>query len=397
MKRVLFLTDNFYPELNAPATRTLEHCKVWVKKGYDVTVITGAPNFPKGKVFKGYKNKIFQKEKIEGINVIRVWTYITANEGFLKRVFDYLSFMISSFFVGIFLKTDIIIATSPQFFTAISGRWLGFWKRKKWVMEVRDIWPESIKTVGVMKDGVAIRFFEFLEKRMYKSAHKIIVVTNSIKDYIVKEHSIDSEKIEVIRNGVNKEFFYPTPKKERLLKELGVEKKIIVSYIGTHGMAHALDFILKSIKEVSEDYHFLFIGEGAEKDRLIQLKNELKLRNVTMIGMQPKNKIRDYISISDISLVNLKKSDTFKGAIPSKIFENAAMYKPILLGLEGEAKDIIERYGIGVSFTPENKIAFLKQLDYLSEKKIKKEGFDKFIEDFDRTNLAIKMINFITI
>ena len=277
MKRVLFLTDNFYPELNAPATRTLEHCKVWVKKGYDVTVITGAPNFPKGKVFKGYKNKIFQKEKIEGINVIRVWTYITANEGFLKRVFDYLSFMISSFFVGIFLKTDIIIATSPQFFTAISGRWLAFWKRKKWVMEVRDIWPESIKTVGVMKDGVAIRFFEFLEKRMYKSAHKIIVVTNGIKDYIVKEHSIDSEKIEVIRNGVNKEFFYPTPKKERLLKELGVEKKIIVSYIGTHGMAHALDFILKSIKEVSEDYHFLFIGEGAEKDRLIQLKNADKV------------------------------------------------------------------------------------------------------------------------
>ena len=161
--KILFLTDNFPPEVNAPATRTYEHCKEWVSSGADVTVITCAPNFPKGKVFEGYKNKLYQKEDVDGIKVIRVWTYITANKGFAKRILDYISFMISSFIAGLFIKTDVIIATSPQFFTAISGRWLSFWKRKKWIMEVRDLWPESIKAVGAMDTNPAIRLFEFLE------------------------------------------------------------------------------------------------------------------------------------------------------------------------------------------------------------------------------------------
>ena len=170
--KVLFLTDNFPPEVNAPATRTYEHCCEWVKKGVEVTVITCAPNFPDGKVFNGYKNKVYQTEIIDGIKVVRVWTYINANKGFIKRILDYLSFMVASFLAGIFIKTDIIVATSPQFFTSISGRWLSFWKRKPWIMEVRDLWPESIKAVGAMKTNLAITFFEFLEKRMYKSAYK---------------------------------------------------------------------------------------------------------------------------------------------------------------------------------------------------------------------------------
>lgn len=395
MRRILFLTDNFYPELNAPATRTLEHCKVWVKKGYDVTVITGAPNFPKGKVFKGYKNKLYQKEIIEGINVVRVWTYVASNKGFIKRILDYISFMISSFIVGLFIKTDVIIATSPQFFTAISGRWLSFWKRKRWIMEVRDIWPESIKSVGAMKDSIIIRFFEFLEHRMYKKSDKIIVVTNSFKSYIIQEHEIDASKIEVVRNGVNKDFFKPIEKDHKLIKKLAVEDKFIISYIGTHGMAHALDFILKSIKKAPENYHFVFVGAGAERERLLELKEELDLTNLTMIGMVDKTEIKRYISISDVSLVNLKKSKTFKSVIPSKIFENGAMHKPILLGLEGETKDIVEKYDIGVAFEPENEKDFLKKVVEIKNKKIEKDRFELFINDFDRKELAKKMLKFV--
>ena len=171
--KILFLTDNFPPEFNAPASRTYAHCKEWVRQGAEVTVITGAPNFPKGKVFEGYKNRWKQTEEMDGIRVIRVWTYIAANEGFLKRTLDFISFMFTSFSAGIFVKTDVIVATSPQFFTAIAGRWLSFFKRKPWIMEVRDIWPESIKAVGAMEGNLAIRYFEYLEKRMYKSASKI--------------------------------------------------------------------------------------------------------------------------------------------------------------------------------------------------------------------------------
>ncbi|HRP54117.1 MAG TPA: glycosyltransferase family 4 protein, partial [Fluviicola sp.] len=185
--RILFLTDNFPPEVNAPANRTYEHCKEWVKAGVEVTVITCVPNFPKGQVYPGYKNKWKQEEMIDGIRVIRVWSYITANEGFIKRVLDYISYSITAFLAGLWIKTDVIVATSPQFFTALSGRWLGFFKRKPWIMEVRDIWPESIVAVGAMKKGAAIRFFEWLEKRMYKSATQIVVVTDAFKKNIVEK------------------------------------------------------------------------------------------------------------------------------------------------------------------------------------------------------------------
>tara|TARA_R110002012_G_scaffold263456_2_gene446487 strand:+ start:152683 stop:153876 length:1194 start_codon:yes stop_codon:yes gene_type:complete len=394
--KLLFLTDNFPPEVNAPATRTYEHCREWVKQGVEVTVITCVPNFPKGKVFVGYKNKLFQKEIIDGIKVIRVWTYITANEGFLKRILDYLSFMLSAFLAGLFIKTDIIIATSPQFFTAISGRWLSFWKRKKWIMEVRDLWPESIKAVGAMKTNPAIRFFELLENRMYKSANKIIVVTDSFKEVLVKKNSIDSSKISIIKNGVNTSLFKPIQKDVHLIKDLGLQGKFIIGYIGTHGMAHGLDFILECAKDISDnDIHFLFLGEGAKKQELLAQKEYLKLENITMLTSVTKQEVAKYISILDIGLVNLKKSDTFKSVLPSKIFELCGMHKPILLGVEGEAKKLVNDYQVGLSFEPENKKDFLEKIELSKKLKVTSKNFNRLITDFDRIKLSKKMLEFV--
>ncbi|MEC3906311.1 glycosyltransferase family 4 protein [Tamlana sp. 2201CG12-4] len=396
--KLLFITDNFVPELNAPATRTYEHCKEWVKSGVDVTVITCVPNFPKGKVFNGYKNKLYQKEIIDGIKVIRVWTFIAANKGFVKRILDYTSFMVSSFLAGLFVKTDVIVATSPQFFTAISGRWLGFWKRKKWIMEVRDLWPESIKAVGAMQGGLVIRFFEYLEKSMYQKANKIVVVTDSFKKILIEKHHIPNNKIEVIKNGINSELFNPLPKNKVLLKRLNLENKIIIGYMGTHGMAHGLDFIMKSAKNIkNNNLHFLFLGDGAKKDELLALKDFLKLENVSMLPSVNKSEVANYISILDIALVNLRKSDTFKSVIPSKIFELSAMHKPILLGVEGEAKQIVESYKIGEAFEPENEKEFVKKIEnILQEKNDYKSGHDRLIKDFERSKLALKMLDFIS-
>ena len=303
--KILFLTDNFPPEVNAPATRTYEHCKEWVKQGEKVTVITCVPNFPQGKVYKGYRNVFYQKEIMEGIHIIRVWTYITANEGFIKRTLDYISFSVSAFIAGLFQKTDIIIATSPQFFTALSGRALSFWKRKPWIMEVRDLWPESIKTVGAMNDNILIRYFEWQEKHCYHSAKKIVVVTDSFKRRLV-ERGIDSSKIDVVKNGVNRSLFVPVVKDLQLLNELGLQNKKIIGYIGTHGMAHKLDFILQCAKgmEGRHNYHFLFLGSGAEKRNLLDLKEKLDLKNVTMLDPVSKLEVKRYISILDIALSN---------------------------------------------------------------------------------------------
>ena len=395
--RVLFLTDNYPPEVNAPASRTYDHVKVWHNSGHEITVITCAPNFPKGRVYEGYKNKLYSVDIESGIRVVRVWSYIAENKGFIKRIIDYVSYSVTSFFAGLFQPADIIIATSPQFFTALSGRTLSFWKRKPWIMEVRDLWPESIKTVGAMNDNIFIRYFEWEEARCYNSAAKIIVVTDSFKRTLTGR-GIPEEKIAVIKNGVDRELFKPAPKDVDLIKSLNLEGKRIIGYVGTHGMAHKLDFILRCAKnmEGKNNYHFLFIGSGAEKESLVQLKNDLHIENVTMLDSVPKNEVRRYISILDLSLINLRKSSLFKTVIPSKIFENAGMEIPIIMGVEGEAGDIIEHYGAGMVFEPENEADFNAKLTQLLEDSSLyakcKEGCRKLAADFDRHKLAMDML-----
>ena len=392
--KILFLTDNFPPEVNAPAVRTYEHCCEWVRLGAEVTVVTCAPNFPQGKVYKGYRNRLYSKEEMQGIKVVRVWTYITANEGFFKRILDFISFSISSFLAGLFLEADVIVATSPQFFTALSGRTLSFFKRKPWVMEVRDLWPESVKAVGAAKAGAALRYFEREEMWCYKSAKKLIVVTDTFKEKIAAR-GISPDKITVIKNGIDRSEFYPRPKDQALIEELGLSGKVILGYIGTHGMAHKLDFILQCAHSLrGTKYHFLLIGAGADKERLLKLKEELGCTNVTMLDPVPKTEVYRYISILDIALINLKKSDLFTSVIPSKIFENAAMSIPILMGVEGEAKALVEQYHAGVCFEPENESDFMAKLQALDNPQLYQElqeGGIRLAEQYDRKALAKSM------
>ena len=396
--KILFITDNFPPEVNAPATRSYEHIKEWIKdKDIEVSVLTCFPNFPHGKVYDGYQNKLYKKEQINGIEVIRVWSYITKNKGFVKRTLDYVSFGVSSFVAGLFCKYDIIIATSPQFFTTWSAYGLSKIKRKPWIFELRDLWPESIKTVGAMNDGKMIRFLEKIELGLYKDATKVISVTNSFKSNLISR-GINADKIEVITNGSNLELFYPREKDQELIKSLNLEDKFVVGYIGTHGMAHSLDFIVQSISKIDDDIHFLFVGDGAMKEEIVKIAKELNLSNITFLDPIKKEEVPRYLSICDVSLAPLKKSDTFKTVIPSKIFEASAMQKPTLLGVEGESQQIIETYNAGVCFEPENKRDFIDKLYLLKDKKRYQEyqqGCDRLAKDFDRKNLAQKMLDII--
>jgi glycosyltransferase involved in cell wall biosynthesis len=308
--------------------------------------------------------------------------------------------MVTSFIAGLFIKTDLIIATSPQFFTAISGRWLAFWKRRKWIMEVRDLWPESLKVVGVMKDNIFIRFFEFVEHRLYKSAWKLVTVTNYMKQEIRTKHNIAETKIKVIRNGVDFNEFQPLPKNQDLIARLGLANKYIIGYVGTHGLAHGLAFILRSAAKInSEKIHFLFVGSGAEKPNLLELQKELHLSNVTFLDPIPKNEVKEYLSILDAGLVNLIKSPVFMGALPSKINELVAMRIPILLGVEGEAEEFIRDNGLGVCFEPENEESFLTAINQLRNKmNIGTDNATKEVKTLiDRKELAGQMLEFIRI
>ncbi|MBT0812853.1 glycosyltransferase family 4 protein [Litoribacter ruber] len=398
--KILFLTDNFPPELNAPATRTYEHCKAWVNAGVDVTVITCFPNFPKGEIFPGYKNKLYQKEEIDGIKVIRVWSLIFENKGIFKRFLDFISFSVTGFIAGLFVrKIDKIIITSPQFFVTFSGFFLSLFKRKPWVFEVRDLWPESIIVLNNYNKNFMFRVFEKCEMFFYKNSSQIIAVTKGIRDNII-ERGIDADKIILIRNGFS---FENLPEdiqdKSALKKSIGLEdNEKLISYIGTHGQAHALDFIIKTIAKVNDlNIRFLFIGNGAEKDNLIQLSSDLGISRITFLDSVPKESVFEFIKLSDWALVNLKNDPLFEGAIPSKIFENAALRTPILLGVNGEAKELINKYQAGITFEPERESDFIRVLQLIHNDELNyselQNGAFKLAKEFDRGKLALKLLH----
>lgn len=397
---ILFLTDNFPPEGNAPATRTYEHAVEWIKKGYKVTIITCAPNFPMGQVFDGYKNGFYSKENMNGIEVLRVKTYITSNEGFVKRTLDYISFMISAFIAGLFVKKpDIIVGTSPQFFTVVSAWALAAVRFKPFVFELRDIWPASITAVGAMKESFAIRMFEKLEMFLYRRASRIIVVTNSFKTELVLR-GIDAEKIDIVLNGVDLSKYSPRQKNQVLVDRHGLANKFVIGYIGTHGMAHSLETIVLAAEILKNDGRivFLFAGGGAALSNVRQLVNDKNLKNIVILGEQKKSMMPKIWALCDVSMVHLKDKPLFNAVIPSKIFESMAMGLPIIIGVpKGEATGIIETNGVGLVIKPENPAEMVEAILKLtndSQLYAQIKGHSpEMVKKYDRKILALTMMS----
>jgi glycosyltransferase involved in cell wall biosynthesis len=400
---ILFLTDNFPPEVNAPASRTFEHCREWAKLGEQVTVITCAPNFPKGKVFSGYRNRLWQTETIEGIRVIRVWTYITANEGFIRRSLDYVSFMVAATIASLWVKkVDVVIGTSPQFFTVCAAYVVGLLKRIPWIFELRDIWPESIKAVGSMGDGLLYRMLERLELFLYKKANRIIALTQSFKKELIAR-GVDADKIDIVTNGVDLSLFKPRSKDGVLLKKLGLENQFIAGYIGTIGMAHGLETIIEAAEIVqntrypeNHNIKILILGDGARKEALKQLAKDKKLENLIFIDTVSKSEVADYWSLLDISIIHLKKDPLFEKVIPSKLFECMAMGIPVLHGVLGESAEIVSRLGVGKTITPDNSQVLAQELLNLSKdtqelEQMRDAGL-KAAKSFDRRALGERML-----
>ena len=398
---ILFLSDNFPPEVNAPASRTYEHCREWVLSGAQVTVITCAPNFPHGKVFDGYCNRLWQSEMVDGIRVIRVWSFIAANEGFARRILDYISFMVSATLATFFVrKVDVVVGTSPQFFTACAAWVVGGLKRVPWVFELRDIWPESIKAVGAMKDSLAIRFLERLELFLYRHATCIITVTHTFKKSLI-QRGIDGNKIQVVTNGVDLNHFIPQEKDSDLVHQLGLHKRFVAGYIGTHGMAHGLETLLDAAeiiqsKKDAEDVSILFLGNGAKKAELVASAQSRGLSNVIFLDSTSKGDVTRYWSLLDISIIHLRKTELFASVIPSKLFECMGMGIPVLHGVAGESAEIVLTEQVGEVFESDNPAQLVKLLLDLKInpsqiERYRKNGIDA-ARRYDRKHLAAKML-----
>ncbi len=391
---ILFLTHYFSPEVNAPANRTLEHARRWVKNA-DVTVITNFPNHPDGKIFDGYKNRLIQKEVVDGINVVRLWTFITPNEGFLLRTLNFIVYMLVAILYSVFskIKFDVVIATTPQFFCGLAGKYISKLKRKPFILELRDLWPESIIAVGAIKNKTIINILERIELNLYRSAKKIISVTKSFKENLV-ERGIEKEKIEIMFNGVSFDVF--TNGAVILDPELNefLNDGFSVGYIGTIGLAHSIGTLVDAADKLrNSNIKFVIVGSGAQRSKIEAAINEKKLSNIKVFPIQSKEQIPSIINKLDIFCVHLKKDPLFKTVIPSKLFEGMAMKKPILIGVDGESRAIVESARCGLFFEPENENDLIEKIESLKHdinltNELGENGFNYVKENFDRKVIA---------
>lgn len=388
---ILFVSDNFPPESNAPAIRTYEHCKIWAKLGHKVTVLTCFPNFPSGKVFGGYKNRFWKIEIVDGITVIRVWTFMAPNSGIYSRAIDYFSFAVTSVLAGLFLrKPDIIIGTSPQIFAVVSAYVLSMVKRSKLVFEVRDLWPQSFKAVGLKHADIFAAITAVLVQHMYSAADLIVVVTSSFKAELTAI-GVKQEKISIFTNGVSK---YRTSRIENSKEK---RTRFTVGYIGTLGLAHDLFTILRAASLLKangyeNDVSFLFVGSGAMKSELEAYAEKKKLKNVSFVGQVSHNEIEKYWSQLDLAVVHLRKNDEFKHVIPSKLFEAIGFGVPVMHAVPGESAEIVRQHGFGVCINPEQPEQMMNTiLDLMNDPFLLAEYRRRAIsaaQAFDRGNIA---------
>lgn len=398
--KILFLSHYFPPEVNAPATRTYEHCVRWVRQGHEVTVVTCNPNHPRGVLYPGYRNRLWSVEDHNGIQVIRLLTLLSANKGFGLRTLNYIWFMLMCVLLcWRFSRPDVVISTSPQFFNGLAGYCVARLRRTRWVLEIRDLWPESIIAVGAMKEGVVTAMLYRLELFCYRACDLIVPVTDSFRDYMVAK-GISSEKIRVIKNGVDLDLFSASAVEkdsevDALFAQHGLDGKFIAAYVGTHGMAHHLDTVLLAAQKIRHrtDIAFLLVGDGAERDRLLQYARDMQLPNLVMLDQMPKRKMPALWSRVQVSMILLKKSDTFKSVIPSKLFESFAMNKPIILGVEGESARIVEESRAGLCIEPENADALAAAVVRLADERavyaaMASNGKEYVMRHFDRDVLA---------
>jgi glycosyltransferase involved in cell wall biosynthesis len=394
--RILFLSHYFPPEVNAPANRTFEHCRLWAAAGHDVHVVTCVPSHPKGVPFAGYRKGWYQRERIDGVTVHRVWTYLAANHGVVRRTMNYVSFVPTSVWRAIRLgRFDIIVATSPQFFCAVAGCLTSLLARTPWVFELRDLWPESVAAVGAVRRGPALRLLERLELRMYRHAARVVCVTRSFVANL-ESRGIPSSKLAFVPNGIDPDYWRPRDG-QSVRAQLGVAgDDVLVSYVGTVGMAHGLGTVLDAAEQLRQErarVRFVVVGDGAELASIRSGAASRGLSNVSFTGLVPRDRARDILTASDVSLVTLRDSPLFRTVLPSKMFEAMAAGKPIVLGVGGEAREVLQRAGCGIAIDPEDAGAMCEAVERLAadqdlRRRMGEAGRQFVQREFDRRTWA---------
>ncbi len=398
MSHILFITYYYPPEKGAAMVRISETAKRLVKLGHQVTVLTTVPNYPTGIVPPEYRGRIFQEEMRDGVRVVRVWNYINSNTTFLRRILPHISFNLLAPLIGgrAVGHPDVIIACSLPLFNAIASRLLSWWKRCPYIFWVADLWPETPIQLGILRNRLIIRLSQWLEWSAYEHASIVWVVAEGVRNDLIKR-GFPSERTFLGINGVDTALFRPLPQTPRQARmELAWNDRFTVLYAGTHGVVHGLMTILDAADQLGDrtDIQFIFIGDGAQKAYLIEQACEHNLKNITFLDAQPHEKMPLIYAAADICLVPARKAQVLKGFLPAKLFEIMSCGRPILLGVDGEARQLAEQEaGAALFVEPENPTALVTAILHLKEHPDIAESLGKqgraFAEvNFDRDQLV---------
>ena len=375
----------------------------WARAGHDVTVVTCAPNCPTGVVYEGYQNRFRPQTEIrDGVRIVRVWTYVAPNAGTVRRIANYLSYMVSAILASLRLqRPDVVISTSPQFFCGWAGVWAARLRRAPLVLEIRDIWPESIGTVGAIRNQTILRCLEWLEKRMYLAADHIVTVGDGYRERVMQRADV-GDRTSVVTNGVDLRQFIPQERHAGFLRRHGLEGKFVCSYVGTIGMAHGLEVVVDAAQLLKDkgrdDVRFCLVGDGSQREAL---EERARLGGVSdmvvFTGRQPKKRMPAILASSDVCLVHLRGCELFGTVIPSKIFETMAMQRPMIMGVRGQAREIVAAAGAGLEMQPDSAVELADCVTRLADDRSLLEQLGAsaraFVElNYNRDDLAARML-----
>lgn len=398
--KLLILSQYFPPEVGAPQNRLYELALRLESKGIDISVLTAMPNYPQMVVHKEYKGKCYCKEEMNGLKIHRSWIYVSKSKSIIPRLLNYFSFVFSSLWFGLFKikKQDVLLVESPPLFLGITAYLLSRAKGAKMIFNVSDLWPESAEKLEIINNKTLLSLATKLEEFCYSKSALITGQTQGIVRNI--KTRFPNKTVYWLKNGVDIKFYdvNKTQSQSNAWRKANgySDEDFILFYGGIIGHAQGLDIILNAAKMVEDKsgIKFVVLGSGPEKERLLSLKEELKLNNFEFYDAVPKTKMQEIIMDMNATIVPLKRLDLFKGAIPSKIFENLALKKPILLGLEGEAKELfIDEGNCGLAFEPENTEELVKQILVLYNnpelsKQLGENGLKYASENFNRDKIA---------
>lgn len=404
--RIVVVHQYFLGKKDAGGSRWNQFAKYWARAGHKITVLAGTVHYATGKKQPEYKGKLVVREQeTENVEVLRCYVSESYNKSFIGRFWAYVSFALSSIWVGLFHtgRCDVIICTSPPLTVGLTGWVLSKLKKAPIVFEVRDLWPESAIDSGVMKNKWLIKMSYWLENKSYKTARWINVLTPAFKDVLIESKGISSNGISVIPNGADLDIFTPGERNNWVREKHGLGDKFVVTYVGAHGVANHLIQLLESARLLKDnlDIVFMLVGDGMQKPMLKEKARQWQLEGVIFVDSVPKDTIVDYIRASNVCTAVLKKVDIFKTVYPNKVFDYMSAARPVIVAIDGAARKLIEDAGAGIYVEPENAEEFANAVLKLKDKprlcnEYGENGLNFVKQKFARDILASRYMDILT-